>query len=91
MYLDHNVLLSGDYISVLRRWCTQFLHVPEIDQACHRTPKGDVYDLPKNLKCENLKFGQKFGVLEPVTSGLVGVSSSASDHWSPRQKYELQV
>ena len=34
MYIDHNVLFSGDYISALRVCCpSKFLHALEIDEG----------------------------------------------------------
>ena len=43
MYIDHNLLFSGDYISALRGCCPlKFLHELEIDQGLlAHTPKGD--------------------------------------------------
>jgi len=43
MYIDHNLLFSGHYISDLR-WCCplKFLHELQIDQGLlAHTPKGD--------------------------------------------------
>ena len=76
MYIDHNVLFSGDYISALRGCCPlKFLHALDIDQGLlAHTPKGDEGP-QKNFNRENLKLGLKFNVLGSITSGLVGVSS----------------
>ena len=76
MYIDHNVLFSGDYISASRGCCPfTFLHTLDIDQGVlAHTPKGDDGP-PKNFNHENLKLGLKFNVLGSITSGLVGVSS----------------
>ena len=76
MYIDHNLLFSGDYILALRGCCLlKFLHALEIDQGllahAHKGDEGP----PKNFYRENLKFGLKFNVLGSITSGLVGVSS----------------
>ena len=75
MYIDHNVLFSGDYISALRGCCpSKFLHALEIDQGLiAHTPSGTGVP-PKNFNHENLKFGLKFSILATITSGLVGVS-----------------
>jgi len=42
MYIDHNVLFSGDYISALRGCCPfKFLYALEIDQGLiAHTPRG---------------------------------------------------
>ena len=76
MYIDHDVLFSGDYISALRGCCPlKFLHALEIDQGLlAHTHKGSRVP-PKNFNRENLKLGLKFNVLGSITSGLVGVSS----------------
>jgi len=76
MYIDHNLLFSGDYISALRGYCPlKFFHALEIDQGLlAHTPKGDE-GRPKNFNRENLKLCLKFIVLGSITSGLVGVSS----------------
>ena len=59
MYLDHNRLFSGDYISTLRGWCTlQFLHTLEIEQCLlAHTLKEDRGPPPPKKKKFNLKFG----------------------------------
>jgi len=76
MYIDHNLLFAGDYISGVRGCCPlKFLHALEIDQGLlAHTPKGDKGP-PKNFNSENLKLGLKFSVLGSITSGLVIVSS----------------
>ena len=80
MYIDHNVLCSGDYISALRGCCpSKFLHALEIDQGLlahtHKGVEGASPPQKKNFNRENLKLGLKFNVLGSITSGLVGVSS----------------
>jgi len=42
MYIHHNLLFSGDYISALRRCCPlKFLHALETDQSLPAdTPEG---------------------------------------------------
>ena len=65
---------SGDYISAFRGCCAlKFLYPLEIDQGLlARTPTGT--GVPKkNLIAKNLKFGLKFSVCTPITSGLVGI------------------
>ena len=75
MYIDHNVLFSGDYISALRGCCAlKFLHALQIDQAL-LAHTGIGRGSPKKINRENLKFGLKFSVLGSITSGLLGVSS----------------
>jgi len=62
---------SGHNISALRGCCAlKFLHALETDQAliAHSTLGTGV---PKNCNRENLKFGLKFSVRTPITSGLV--------------------
>jgi len=58
MYIDHNLLFSGDYISAPTGFCPlKFLHALEIDQGLlAHTPKGDGGP-PKNFNRENLKLG----------------------------------
>ena len=78
MYIDHNLLFSGVYISALKGCCPlKFLHELEIDQGLlAHNPKGDEgHPPPQNFNRENLKLGLKFSVLGSITSGLVGVSS----------------
>ena len=50
MYIDHNLLFSGDYISALRGCCPlKFLHALEIDKGLlAHTPKG--VDAPPQKK-----------------------------------------
>jgi len=63
--------LRGDYISALRGCCPlKFLNMLETDQALN----GDGGP-PKTFDRENLKFCQKFRVLAPITSGILGVFS----------------
>jgi len=66
----------ANYISTISGCCAlKFLHALQIGQtllAHIRTGRG----VPqKHFNPENLKFTLKFGVLAPITSGLVGVSS----------------
>jgi len=76
MYIDHNVLFSGDYISALRGCCPlKFLHGLEIDQGLLAHTHEGVEGPPKKFNRENLKLGLKFNVLGSITSGLMGVSS----------------
>jgi len=65
---------SGDYISAFRGCCAlKFLHPLEIDQGLlARTPTGTGVP-PKKFNCKNLKFGWKFSMCTPITSGLVGI------------------
>jgi len=76
MYIDHNLLFSGDYISALRGCCPlKFLNALEIDQGLlAHTPKGDEGP-PKKFNRENLKFGLKFSMLGSITFGLLRVST----------------
>ena len=76
MYIDHNVLFSGDYISALKGCCAlKFLHALDIDQALVAHTQRRTGIPPKNFNIENLKFGLKFSVLPSITSGLLEVSS----------------
>ena len=76
MYIDHNLLFSGNYISALRRCCpSKFLHALEIDQGLLAHTHNGVEGTPKKFNRENLKLGLEFNVLGSITSGLVGVSS----------------
>ena len=62
MYIDHNVLFSGDYISALRGCCSfKFLHALEIDQGLipHTATGTGVPPPKKKIIGENLKFGLK--------------------------------
>ena len=50
MYIDHNVLYSGDYISALRGCCPlKFLHALETDQGLLAHTHKGVEGPPKNL------------------------------------------
>ena len=63
------------YISALKGCCAlKFLHALEIDQALVAHTQRRTGVPPKNFNLENLKFGLKFSVLPPITSGLLGVS-----------------
>ena len=68
-------MFSGDYISAFRGCCAlKFLNALEVDTGYlehTRTGTGS----PKDFNHENLKFGLKFSVCTPITSGLVGISS----------------
>ena len=59
MYIYHNLLFYGDYISALRGCCPlKFLYALEIDQGLlAHTPKGDEGPPPKKSNRENLKLG----------------------------------
>jgi len=58
MYIDHNVLFSGDYISAFRGCCpSKFLHALEIDQGLLAHTHKGVEGAPKNCNRENLKLG----------------------------------
>ena len=74
MYIDHNLLFSGHYISALRECCNlKFLHPLEIDQGLlARTPTGTGVP-PTKFNCKNLKFGLKFSMCTPIALGLVGI------------------
>ena len=54
MYIDHNLLLSGDYSTALRGCCPlKFLNALEIDQGLlAHTSKGDASP-PKKFNREN--------------------------------------
>jgi len=65
MYIDHNVLFSGDYISAIRVCCAlKFFNALEIDQGYLAHPlTGTGSPLPpKKFNRENLKFGLKISV-----------------------------
>ena len=59
MYMSHNVLFSGDYISAFRGYCPfTFLHTLEIDQRLiAHTTTGTGSPPKKKFTRENLKFG----------------------------------
>jgi len=84
LYVSMNPLkctFLGDYISALRGCCPlKFLHALEIDQIllAHTPTETGV---PQKINRENLKFGLKFTVWVPITSGLVGVSSGGDTLW----------
>ena len=74
MYIDHNVLFSGDYISALRGCCPfKFLHALEIDQglSAHHNRDG----VPQFFNHENFKIWLKCSVWALITSRLVGIYS----------------
>ena len=77
MHIDPpKLIFSGDYNSALKGRCPfKCLHVFEIDPGyIAHLPSGT--GVPqKNFNDENLKFGLKFRVCAPITSGPVGVSS----------------
>jgi len=60
MYIDHNLLFSGDYISALRGCCPlKFLHALEIDQGLlAHTPRGSRVPPQKKLIVK-IKIGPK--------------------------------
>jgi len=71
-----NGFFSGDYISALKGCCPfKFLHMLEIDPGYPAHPHRGRGSPEKNFNGENLKFGLKFKVCAPITSGPVGVSS----------------
>jgi len=71
-----NGFFSGDYNSALKGRCPfKFLHVLEIDPGYVAHPHRGRGSPQKNFNGENLKFGLKFRVCAPITSGPVGVSS----------------
>ena len=73
MYIYHNVLFSGDYISAFRGCCPfTFLHTLEIDQGLLAHTHKGFEGTPKNFNRENLKLGLEFNVLGSLTSGLIG-------------------
>jgi len=64
-----------DYISALRGCCAlKFLHALQIGQALIAHTRSGT-GVPPNFNRENLKFGLKFSVCIPITSGLVDISS----------------
>jgi len=71
-----NGFFSGDYNSALKGRCPfKFLHVFEIDPGYVAHPPSGTGVPQKNFNGENLKFGLKFRMCAPITSGPVGVSS----------------
>ena len=88
MYIDHNVLFSGDYISAFRGcFDLKILHALEIGHVllAHIPTGTGVLPQKKNFNRENLKFGLKFSVWATITSGLVGVSSQNFFHSTCRR------
>ena len=80
MYIDHNVLFSGDYISALRGCCPlKFLHALQIDPGLlvHTRKRNGVPQ--KILIVKIKKFGLKFSVLPSITSGLLEVHVSSQN------------
>ena len=72
MYIYHNVLFSGDYISAFRGCCPfTFLHTLEIDQCLIAyTTTGTVVPPPKKkINRENLKIWLKMQRLSPDNFG----------------------
>jgi len=66
---------SGDYISALKGCCPfKFLHLLEIDPGYLAHPHRGQGSTPKKIIGEKLKFGIKFRVCTPITSGPVGIS-----------------
>jgi len=58
MYIDHNVLFSGNHISALRGCCpSKFLHALEIDQGLIAHTTTGTGSPQKKINRENLKFG----------------------------------
>jgi len=78
--------ISRHNISALKGCCAfKFLHALEIDQVyLAQTPTGT--GVPqKNSNRENLKFGLKFSVCTPITSGPVGLSPRNIFHTTCRE------
>jgi len=63
------------YFGPWRSCALKFLHMLEIDQALPAHTQMGTGVPPINFNSENLKFGLKFSILAPITSGLVEVSS----------------
>jgi len=74
MYIDHNVLFSGDYISALRGCCPLKFFLQIDPGLLVHTTKGKGGP-QKILIVKIQKFCLKFSVLGSITSGLLGVSS----------------
>ena len=76
MYVHHNLLFSGGYISALTRCCPlKFLHALETEESLlGHTPKG-VEGPPKNFNHENLKLGLKIQRVRLNNVRVTGVSS----------------
>ena len=81
------VFFSGDYISALKGCCPFiFLHVLEIDPGYLAHPHlGQGSPPQKKMNGENLKFGIKFRVCAPITSGPVGISLRNFFHTTCRE------
>jgi len=76
----------ADYISARRGCCApKILHALEIDQALIAHTQSGTGVPQKNSNRENLKFGLKFSVCIPITSGPVGVSPQNIFHTTCRQ------
>ena len=76
----------ADYISAHRGCCApKFLHAQEIDQALIAHTRNGTGVPQKNSNRENLKFGLKFSVCTPITSGPVRVSPKNIFHTTRRQ------
>jgi len=63
-YFSPSGVLRPEIFTSARDW-------PSLDSAHPKWDRGP----PKNSNRENLKFGLKFSVCTPITSGLVGISS----------------
>jgi len=69
-------IFGGDYILALRGCCPlKFLYAIEIDQALIVHTQVGMGSSKKTFDIENLKFGLKFSVCAPITSGIVGIFS----------------
>ena len=76
----------ADYISAHRGCCApKILQALEIDQALIAHTRSGKGVPQKNSNRENLKFGLKFSVCTPITSGPVRVSPQNIFHTTCRQ------
>jgi len=82
----------GDYISALMGWCAlNFLYALEIAENLLTHTKLGRGSSPPQRNYENLKFGLKFSVCAPITSGIVGIFSTnfsrpRDELWSTNEK-----
>ena len=61
---------GGDYSWAIRRCCPlKFLYTLNIDQASIASTQMGMGSPKKTFDRENVKFGLKFSVLAPITSG----------------------
>jgi len=76
----------ADYISAHRECCApKILHALEIDKTLIAHTRSGTGVPQKNSNCENLKFGLKYSVCTPITSGPVRVSPQNIFHTTCRQ------